>query len=306
MNKKQYNNVIENTLKNDQTAQTNDSLSVARAIFNNMGVALPQGDIKTVYRIISTNDYMGWRECSAEEAQDAANEGVAAIGISEDKIVVLSAKDEEQPVTQTASVMTLNGNTSAYAVCDLEYYKNSCGTTTKVIVNGWLDLYTTPSIYGRTISMPNGCNPNTWYAFEDRRDINFYAKLAIGNNNSVNRGSKGELHDKDGRFWVAVGPKVMNPAHANSATVYAEEMNYGSRIEVKLKHSSGQIYYLRAVVGDCKIHTYPNGIYQTGYAFPNGTDYHPNNVDGSVVEFCGAMLPAGLNQFSIQSIVVEE
>ena len=108
------------------------------------------------------------------------------------------------------------------------------------------------------------------------------------------------------RYWVAVGPKVMNPDHANSATVYAEEMNYGSRIEVKLKHSSGQIYYLRAVVGECKNHTYPNGIYQTGKAFPNGTDYHPNNVDGSVVEFCGARLPSGLNQFSIQSIVVEE
>lgn len=47
-------------------------------------------------------------------------------------------------------------------------------------------------------------------------------------------------------------------------------------------------------------------IDQTGYAFPNGTDYHPNNVDGSVVEFCGARIPEGLNQFSIQSIVVEE
>ena len=134
MNKKQYNNVIENTLKYEQSAQTDDSLSTARAIFNNMGVALPQGDIKTVYETISTNNYMGWKSCTMQEAQAAADRGVAAIGISEDKIVVLSANDQEQPVTQTASVMTLDENTSAYAVEGMRYYSYSYGTTSETIV----------------------------------------------------------------------------------------------------------------------------------------------------------------------------
>ena len=49
MNKKQYNNVIENTLKHEQT---DDSLSTARAIFDNMGIALPQGDMKVVYEFV--------------------------------------------------------------------------------------------------------------------------------------------------------------------------------------------------------------------------------------------------------------
>ena len=119
MNKKQYNNVIEHTLKLEQTE---DSLSTARAIFDNMGVALPQGDMKTVYETIKTDDYMGWKSCTMQEAQAAADKGVAAIGISEDRIVVISANDEEQPVTQTASVMTLDENTSAFAVDGLEYY----------------------------------------------------------------------------------------------------------------------------------------------------------------------------------------
>ena len=65
MNKQQYNNVIENTLKHEQSAQTDDSLATARAIFNNMGVALPQGDIKTVYETIKTDNYMGWKSCFA-------------------------------------------------------------------------------------------------------------------------------------------------------------------------------------------------------------------------------------------------
>ena len=41
MNKRQYNNVIDYTLKHEQSARTEDSLATARAVFNNMGVALP-------------------------------------------------------------------------------------------------------------------------------------------------------------------------------------------------------------------------------------------------------------------------
>ncbi len=139
MNKKQYNNVIEHTLKHEQSAQTDDALATARAIFDNMGVALPQGDIKTVCKTIKTNNYMGWKSCTMQEAQVAANKGTAAIGINEDKIIVLSANDEEQPVTETASVMTLTENTTAFAVEGLQYYAYSCGgtgsTTTTIPIN---------------------------------------------------------------------------------------------------------------------------------------------------------------------------
>lgn len=129
MNKKQYNNVIDYTLKHEVSAQTDDSLAAARAIFDNMGVALPQGDMKTVYETIKTNDYMAWKSCTMQEAQAAADNGIAAIGISEDRIVVLWATDEEEPVAQTASVMALDENTSAYSVAGLEYYSYGYGTT---------------------------------------------------------------------------------------------------------------------------------------------------------------------------------
>ena len=141
MNKKQYNNVIENTLKHEQT---DDSLSTARAIFDNMGVALPQGDMKTVYETIKTDNYMGWKSCTMQEAQAAADNGTAAIGISEDKIVVLSANDEEQPVAQTVSVMTLDENTTAFAVEGLEYYSYSYGSTGQgdgSTSTSWVDDY---------------------------------------------------------------------------------------------------------------------------------------------------------------------
>ena len=129
MNKKQYNNVIDYTLKHDQSAKTDNSLATARAIFTNMGVALPQGDMKSVCETIKTGNYMGWKSCTMQEAQEAADNGIAAIGISEDRIVVLSANDQEQPVTQTASVMTLDENTSAFAVEGMRYYSYSYGST---------------------------------------------------------------------------------------------------------------------------------------------------------------------------------
>ncbi len=164
MNKKQYNNVIENTLKHEQSE---DSLGTARAIFNNMGVALPQGDIKTVYETISTDNYMGWKSCSIQEAQTAADNGTAAIGISEDKIVVLAANDEEQPVAQTASVMTLDENTSAYAVAGLEYYSYSYGGTTcqggsgtTVVTRQFNSSYLINQT-DATIMYPNGEKPGT-------------------------------------------------------------------------------------------------------------------------------------------------
>ena len=129
MNKKQYNNVIDYTLKHDEMAQNDDSLATARAIFNNMGVALPNGTMQEVYETIKTDNYMGWKSCTMQEAQTAADKGTAAIGISKDRIVVLSANDEEQPVAQTASVMSLDENTSAFAVEGLRYYSYSYGGT---------------------------------------------------------------------------------------------------------------------------------------------------------------------------------
>ncbi len=124
MNKKQYNNIIEHSLQYD-CKDTESSLDTARTVFNNMGVALPQGSMKEVYNTISSNEYMGWRKCSLQEAKEAANKGTAAIGISEDKIVILSAEDEEQPTAQTASVLTITDTTPAVAVANLEYYANT-------------------------------------------------------------------------------------------------------------------------------------------------------------------------------------
>lgn len=126
MNGKQYNNVINHTLK---SLSESDTLGTARAIFKNMGVALPHGDIKMVYDTVKTDNYMGWKSCSMDEAQSAANEGIAAMGISENRIVVLSADDEEKSQENTA-VMTVTDSTPARSVSDLAFYSYRYGGTT--------------------------------------------------------------------------------------------------------------------------------------------------------------------------------
>lgn len=172
--------------------------------------------------------------------------------------------------------------------------------------NGWLQLYDGATVdqEGRQVTMPTGNNPNKWAMREGLDTINKYARMAVEGTNTVIQGPNGELVDSEGRYWVAVGPNVMNPNHEGGQACSAAEMKYGTKIDVVVTDGNGNRYYIPCVVGDCKAHTYPNGIYQTGDAFPNGTDSHPQNNDGSVVEFCGKGSIKGLGEYAIESIVV--
>lgn len=130
MNAKQYNNMINWTLNHQEPAMTEDTLATTRAIFKNMGVALPNGTMQEVIDVIKSNNYMGWVECSAEEAQKNANKGIATIGIDEDQIVVISAVDEEVPSMRTAAVMNLSENAATNVGTNMSYYTNRYITTT--------------------------------------------------------------------------------------------------------------------------------------------------------------------------------
>jgi hypothetical protein len=126
MDKKQYNNIIDHSVKYDIAAK-DDSLQTARTVFNNMGVAFPQGDMKEVYQAISSNNYMGWRECTFEKAQELANKGIATIGINDDGVIVILAEDSEQTVATTASIMSMEQATGA--VSGMQYYAYTAGST---------------------------------------------------------------------------------------------------------------------------------------------------------------------------------
>lgn len=150
MNGKQYKNIIDWTVKHNNTAESSNSLETVRAVLKNMGIPLPQGSCKDVFEILKTDNYMGWQSCPIKEAQSYANEGTAAIGISGERIVVLSAEVIDEDVVSdetqaaTPAVMTLSDNTSAYAVSDLQYFAYSSGDTNNngIVINAYFEKST--------------------------------------------------------------------------------------------------------------------------------------------------------------------
>jgi hypothetical protein len=182
------------------------------------------------------------------------------------------------------------------------------GAIPAVTVNGWLHLYESPTVSskGRIVEMPDDFPRDDWAAFEGRSVINPWAEYMIEQSGSkaiVIIGGKGEVTDDEGRYWVALGPNVMNPNHKPGEKVTLEEMKYGSKVDVALRDSSGNLYYVPTIVGDVKNHTYPNGIYQTGYAYPDGQEYVYSALKAPI-EFIGAVLEEELGNYEIDSIIV--
>ena len=124
MNKQEYNNVIETTLA-QQTGEK-DSLETTREVLSNMGAVLPQGDLKQVSEGLATDDYMGWRKCTAKEAQEYANEGIAVVAVSEDKIAIVVADDEDAQIASLSeAVLNVKGSTPVSVEENTVFYANS-------------------------------------------------------------------------------------------------------------------------------------------------------------------------------------
>lgn len=236
MQEKKYNNIIDYTLEHEQS---DDCLAVARAIFNNMGVSLPNGDIKTVYKIIKTNNYMGWRSCIMQEAQQSADKGVPAIGISENKIIVLRATDHSDPIKELSTVMTLSENTSAYAVEGLEYY--SYDNRSSVDNNPYVDIPQTGNI-GTIISYMG------------------YHKITATDSNQYKLKEHSRSH---GRYSCAQ-PEYY--AQIDGRIVIATKRNIGDQlpltigdyVQVRFKTDTGYVKNYDCIIGDFKGNDAPN------------------------------------------------
>ena len=166
------------------------------------------------------------------------------------------------------------------------------------LTNDWLNLYGAPTVdaEGYVVEAHPDGNKYDWAMPEElsggvpRGELTSNVLRTIedaGGIAVVNILDNNLYTDAEGRYWVAVGPNVMNPDHQPNESVSEEEMQFGTKIDiVVLDESTNTEYYIPAVVGDVKNHTYPNGIYHTGVPFPcEDMDYA--EPDGSTVEFMG-------------------
>lgn len=168
----------------------------------------------------------------------------------------------------------------------------------EMVINDWLILYTNPTVLdiGRHVLKHPDAKTYDWGMEEELKGsvpeqgmLTANSRVAIteaGGNPEVYMTSNNLYTDAEGRYWVAVGPNVMNPNHRVDEKISVDEMKYGTKIDiVVLDETTNITYYIPAVVGDVKNHSSPDGLYQTGVPFSSsGTTVVG---DGSTVEFMG-------------------
>ncbi len=89
-------------------------------------------------------------------------------------------------------------------------------------------------------------------------------------------------------------------------------LELGTKLDVEVRNeNTGETFFIYAVAGDIKAHTYDNGIVQTGVPYPNSWNAtHENYVDPgydrSSIEFIRSSDPTNMNQYSIVEIIVKD
>ncbi len=154
MTNKQYKNIIQMTLLNKENTAEKEDVEVLKKVFDNCGVPFPTGTKGEVTTALRNGTYVGWSPCSSDEAQAAANEGIASVGISNTKAYVvepdatdtLSASAEinsEYSVNTKTLTAEEEESTEFFAQAKFEYDANgnisvmATGTTTEIFSNSW-------------------------------------------------------------------------------------------------------------------------------------------------------------------------
>lgn len=96
MTKNQYNNVIRWTLAQGEGEE--DSLTVGKKIFKNLGMPFLKGDYKEVLQTLMSGKYMGWKECTLEQARKCTGQGIPAEAMNLNRVIVIAPNDAEEVV----------------------------------------------------------------------------------------------------------------------------------------------------------------------------------------------------------------
>ena len=188
-----------------------------------------------------------------------------------------------------------------------------------IVVNGWLTAYQKSSASGgRDVPIPSD-RINNWYAFEGSVGV---SALKGRSNITVVEKANGALVDENGRYWIAVGPKVFNPNYPDTGPLWFSDngLTLGAKVDVLIKHkTTNELAYIYTVIGDIIAHTYNpgkqgHGIIHSGIPYPNswnakheinpktGTNIFPAGLTS--VEFIRTTEPTNLSQYEIVKLIV--
>lgn len=186
-----------------------------------------------------------------------------------------------------------SGQRTVTTVVDEAEEKASGGAGQPAITTDWLRLYSSPTVSGtgRHVAKHPNANNYDWGMPEELKGLISDNLLPVNARKVTGKtpikASNNVYMDAEGRYWVAVGPNVMNPNYKDAFIVKDSDMQYGTKIDIHVVgQHDGIHYYIPAVIGDVKNHTYPDGLYQTGVEMVTHT-VEADNADGSTIEFMG-------------------
>ena len=176
------------------------------------------------------------------------------------------------------------------------YMKPTCSGTCRTVNIPTVDSYTGKDGYRYEFT-----DRNYWYAYENPYTAEGYINPNIrkvlesmGKPVVVNIGDQGEYTNEDGRYWMAVGPKVIIPDFGDDDYNWGEKFAGKGIFDIVVKDVNGNTFYIPGAIGDTKNHTYNNGVIQTYIAYNDGYFQKGSfssacgNFDGTVAaEFIG-------------------
>ena len=160
MNRKQYKNIVKNSVKSISNDTCEDSVKYIRAILKNMGIPLPQGNCKTIHDILRSNDYMFWQACNLEDVQNAIDQGFAVIGLTDNSIVLIDNNEPNEESTVKSTLPHIYAANKLIDTCDSEtstmsYYSYNGRSTTSTDILESAYFYLNNKYFGKYLRRVN-------------------------------------------------------------------------------------------------------------------------------------------------------
>lgn len=110
------------------------------------------------------------------------------------------------------------------------------------------------------------------------------------------------------RYAIALGPKLQNPEWELADGLNADDMAYGTCVDISIQ-IEGRTYYIPAIIVDVKAHSAPDGIYQTNVSCEDLSVDNSGGDARAIVEWYvikedGGNKSSGLLQFDHGSSVI--
>lgn len=141
---------------------------------------------------------------------------------------------------------------------------------------------------------------------------------------------EGMQRDDEGRYMIAVAPKILLPNYPDEGKIWGDDFKgVSKKVNVVLENkTTGEEMTVKCIVTDFKAHSYnkypyesgvesgdvaiydiESGIIQTGIAYPNSVNaqtnpFDMNHKDASVIEFVGQEVDFPMSEYRLVKIIV--